>query len=390
MRFPRYELRGPASGWPAPAIALVILTAVAGCNGDAEPEPVIGGTSQPATVDQPVSPGSSPAAAQTSPVPRTSPAPPPNPVVTGEAAAGLGVPWAMARLPDGGTLVTERDTAEVKLIAGGQVTTLGVIQDALEAGGEGGLLGVAVGPEFEADARVFLYYTSSEDNRVVSVTYTDGALGDPEPVITGIPKANIHNGGRIRFGPDGYLYIGTGDASNRDSAQDPESLGGKILRLTPDGDPAPGNPFGNAVYSLGHRNVQGLAWDSAGGLWASEFGPDRDDELNLITPGGNYGWPAVTGAPGNTEYTDARVVWPSTATSSPSGLAIVGDVAYVGGLRGERLWQVPLGAETVGKPVSHFEGAYGRLRETIAVADDELWVATNEGANSRILRVEVQ
>ena len=148
----------------------------------------------------------------------------------------------------------------------------------------------------------------------------------PRNVISpGFPKAATHNGGRIRFGPDGYLYVGTGDSQRREQPQDRAALGGKILRLTPDGRPAPGNPFGdNPVYSLGHRNVQGLAWDSAGRLWASEFGPDVNDELNLIVPGGNYGWPEVTGAPHRPGFLDAKVVWPSTADSSPSGLEIVG------------------------------------------------------------------
>ena len=121
------------------------------------------------------------------------------------------------------------------------------------------------------------------------------------------------------------------------------ALGGKILRLTPRDAPRRAIPFGdNPVYSLGHRNVQGLAWDSAGRLWASEFGPDVDDELNLIVPGGNYGWPEVTGAPHRAGFLDAKVVWPSTAESSPSGLEIVGDTAYLGALRGQRLWAVPL------------------------------------------------
>lgn len=296
----------------------------------------------------------------------------------------------MALLPDGSLLVTERDSAEVKRIQDGVVEVVAVIEDAVAAGGEGGLLGIAVSPDFADEQRVFLYYTSGVDNRVVSMAYDGERLSGAEEVLTGIPRANIHNGGRIKFGPDGYLYVGTGDAAEDGNAQDQASLGGKILRVTAQGDPAPGNPFGTAVYSLGHRNVQGLAWDSEDRLWASEFGPDRDDELNLIVPGGNYGWPTVTGAPGDDNFLDAQVVWPSTATSSPSGLAIVEDVAYVGGLRGERLWRVPLADGSAGEPVSFFDSAYGRLRDTIAGADGGLLIATNEASGSRILQVDMQ
>jgi glucose/arabinose dehydrogenase len=296
----------------------------------------------------------------------------------------------MALLPDGSLIVTERDTAEVKRIVDGEVEVIGVIEDALAAGGEGGLLGVAVPPDFLNEPRLYLYYTGPDDNRVVSVTYDEDGLGKTEEVVTGIPKANIHNGGRIKFGPDGYLYIATGDASNAENAQDRASLGGKILRVDADGAPAPGNPFGSAVYSLGHRNLQGLAWDSEGRLWASEFGPDRDDELNLVVPGGNYGWPAVTGAPGNSNFIDAQVVWPSTGTSSPSGMAIVDDVAYIGGLRGERLWRVTLADGSAGDPASFLDGTHGRLRDTIAGAEGELLIATNEAGGSRILRAGMQ
>ncbi len=177
----------------------------------------------------------------------------------------------------------------------GPAATVGKVPDVVP-GGEGGLLGLALSPDFAADRYLYAYFTAQEDNRIARVRLEgSGArlgLGATEVVFTGIPKASTHNGGRIRFGPDGYLYVGTGDSQRRGQPQDRNALGGKILRITPDGRPAPGNPFGdNPVYSLGHRNVQGLDWDSAGRLWASEFGPDVDDELNLVVPGGNYGWP---------------------------------------------------------------------------------------------------
>lgn len=313
--------------------------------------------------------------------------------VTGTVVEGLSSPWSMALLPDGTVLLSERDTAAIKLIDDGDVSMIGTVAN-VRPGGEGGLLGIAVAPTFEQDRYLYAYYTSASENRIVRMKYNSpgkgsGSLGEQEVLLDGIPKSFIHNGGRIKFGPDGMLYAGTGDATLQDEAQDEESLAGKILRLTPDGEPAKGNPFGdNPVYSLGHRNVQGLAWDSAGRLWASEFGPDVDDELNLIEPGSNYGWPEVTGAPGVAGFVDAQVVWPSTATSSPSGMTIVDDVAYIGGLRGQRLWEVPLTDGAAGNPVSHFRDEYGRLRDVITGHDGALWVTTDGAENQRILRLE--
>lgn len=314
--------------------------------------------------------------------------------VTGTAADGLTTPWSMALLPNGAVLLSERDTAAIKLVDDDDVRRVGTV-DGVEPGGEGGLLGIAVADTFEQDHYLYAYYTSASDNRIVRMKYDAGeadsgnALGDQEVLLDGIPKASIHNGGRIKFGPDGMLYAGTGDATRQDQAREAKSLAGKILRITPEGEPAPGNPFGdNPVYSLGHRNVQGLAWDSAGRLWASEFGPEIDDELNLIEPGSNYGWPEVTGAPGIQGFVDAQVVWPSTATSSPSGMAIVDNVAYIGGLRGERLWEVPLVDGAAGNPISHFRDQHGRLRDVITGPEGALWVATDGSENQSILRVE--
>ncbi|HBH59269.1 MAG TPA: glucose sorbosone dehydrogenase [Arthrobacter bacterium] len=293
----------------------------------------------------------------------------------------LHIPWAAVFLPDGTAIISERDTALLKAVRDGQATTLGQVPG-VAPDGEGGLLGLALSPGFPADKYLYVYFTSAQDNRIARLELTekpDGSLafGDPEVVFTGIPKASTHNGGRIRFGPDGFLYVGTGDSQRREQPQDPNALGGKILRLTPEGDPAPGNPFGNAVYSLGHRNVQGLAWDSAGRLWASEFGPDVNDELNLIQPGANYGWPAVTGAPHREGYRDAKVVWPSTADSSPSGLEIVGSTAFLGALRGERLWTVPLSGEEAGAPVAYFTREYGRIRDVVRTPDGGFWLLSN-------------
>lgn len=296
---------------------------------------------------------------------------------------GLQLPWSTVFLPDGTAIISERDSAELKSVKDGETALLGRMPGVVP-GGEGGLLGLAVSPDYSSDGLLYAYFTSQADNRIARFTLTrtepGGSLelGRPETVFSGIPKASTHNGGRIRFGPDGNLYVGTGDSQRRDQPQDPNALGGKILRITKDGKPAPGNPFGdNPVYSLGHRNVQGLDWDDAGRLWSSEFGPDVDDELNLIRPGGNYGWPDVTGAPGRTGFIDAKVVWPSTAESSPSGLEIVGSTAYLGALRGQRLWAVPLDGENAGNPVSHFTGKFGRIRDVSLAPDGTLWMLTN-------------
>lgn len=294
---------------------------------------------------------------------------------------GLQIPWAAVFLPEGTAVISERDSGLLKAVRGGRSATIGKVPGVVP-GGEGGLLGLALSPAFESDHLLYFYFTSGRDNRIARAVLTEGgdgelSVGSPEVIFTGIPNASTHNGGRIRFGPDGLLYVGTGDSQRREQPQDPNALGGKILRLTPEGRPAPGNPFGNAVYSLGHRNVQGLAWDSAGRLWASEFGPDVNDELNLILPGANYGWPQVTGAPHREGFQDAKVVWPSTAESSPSGLEIVGSTAYLGALRGQRLWTVPLDGEEAGDPVAYFTREYGRIRDVIQAPDGRFWLLTN-------------
>jgi glucose/arabinose dehydrogenase len=313
-----------------------------------------------------------------------SPAAPHAPRVAERLDVGLTLPWSTVFLPDGTAVISERDSALLKGVpagASGSAETIGKVPGVVP-GGEGGLLGLALSPGFATDRYLYAYFTAQADNRVARIRLNDSngrlSLGTPDVVFTGIPKASTHNGGRIRFGPDGFLYVGTGDSQRRDQPQDPKALGGKILRLTPEGQPAPGNPFGNnPVYSLGHRNVQGLDWDSAGRLWASEFGPDVDDELNLIVLGGNYGWPMATGAPHMAGFLDAKVVWPSTADSSPSGLAIVGTTAYLGALRGQRIWSVPLQGEFAGPPVAYFTNQYGRIRDISLAPDGRLWALTN-------------
>ncbi|MDP9865484.1 MULTISPECIES: PQQ-dependent sugar dehydrogenase [Streptosporangium] len=288
----------------------------------------------------------------------------------------LAVPWGLAFLPGGDALVTERDTARLlRVTAAGRTTEVGTV-DGVRPDGEGGLLGVAVSPTFEKDRLVFLYFTSARDNRIVRYRY-DRSLTGATVILDGIPKGAIHNGGRLAFGPDGYLYATTGETGDRALAQALGSLAGKILRMTPDGRPAPGNPFGNVIWSYGHRNVQGLAWDPSGRLYASEFGSDAFDEINLIRKGGNYGWPEVEGVGGGSRYVDPVVTW-STDEASPSGMAYADGSLWVGALRGARLWQVPLAADgTAGTPVARFEGRYGRLRAVAAAPGGLLWIGTS-------------
>jgi glucose/arabinose dehydrogenase len=244
-------------------------------------------------------------------------------------------------------------------------------------GGEGGLLGLAVSPGFAADRLVYLYYTSATDNRIVRARYTGGQLGAQEVVLSGLPNGTIHNGGRIAFGPDGMLYAGVGETGNAALAQDLGSLGGKILRMTPTGQPAPGNPFGTLVWTYGHRNVQGLAWDAQGRMFATEFGQNRLDEINRIEAGDNYGWPIVEGTGGGANFTDPLLTW-TTAEASPSGLAALGGNLYAAALRGRRLWQVPLTPTGgVGTPTALLDGQFGRLRTAVAAPDGTLWATTS-------------
>jgi len=292
-------------------------------------------------------------------------------------ARNLQVPWAIAFLPGGDALVTERDSARLlRVTPQGRVSTVGTVPG-VEPSGEGGLLGVAVSPSFGRDRLVYVYFSTGTDNRIARFRYSGGGIGPLDTVLTGIPHAGIHNGGRLAFGPDGMLWATTGEHAEPGISQDRDSLGGKILRMTPDGRPAAGNPFGTLVWTYGHRNVQGMAWDSAGRMYATELGQNRFDEINRILKGRNYGWPVVEGAGHDGRYTDPQLTWP-TEEASPSGAAIAGGSLWVAALRGMRLWQVPLdGAGAVGTPTAHFTGEFGRLREVVRAPDGSLWVTTS-------------
>ena len=311
-------------------------------------------------------------------------------------ASGLEVPWGVAFLPGGDALVSERTTGRILRLpaAGGRPREVMRLQGVDTGAGEGGLLGLAVSPDYRQDGLVYAYYTSADDNRIVRFRLG----GATRPVLTGLQRGLVHDGGRIAFGPDGMLYVGTGDAGNGAVAQDPESLNGKILRLRPDGGVPDDNPFPTSpVWSVGHRNVQGLAWDAQGRLWETELGENQADEVNLIRPRRNYGWPQVEGR-GDTaggRYTNPVVTWP-TSEASPSGAAVARGALYVGALRGERLWRVPLDGARAGEPQALLAGRFGRLRTVVVAPDGALWVTTSNRdgrgapaeADDRILRVQ--
>ena len=323
-------------------------------------------------------------------------------VETTVVAAGLEAPWDLVFTPDGEALVSERDSSRLLSIdSSGNVEELQRLPE--NGTGEGGLLGIALSPNYESDGYIYAYYTTDTDNRV-----TRFRLGeDPEPILTGIPVLTYHNGGRIAFGPDGNLYVGTGDAGDTSNSQDLNSLGGKILRVTPDGDVPADNPFSNSpIYSYGHRNVQGLAWDEGGQLYATEFGQNRYDEVNRIQPGGNYGWPAVEGEGGffaSGEYIDPIATW-ATSEASPSGAAILKNGAipqwegsfFMAALRGQRLYRLALGPDgTVTEQEELLLGQAGRLRHVVQAPDGSLWVLTSNrdgrgtpiATDDRILRL---
>jgi glucose/arabinose dehydrogenase len=355
-------------------VMLVLLCAACGQssqdsgNGGGEPEPIDPGEKTEKTEKTADATGSGEATTER--------------VEVSTLATDLEVPWSFAFLPDGDALVTERDSGRLLRVSPyGEVRE---VQTLPEGGsGEGGLLGVAVSPDYEEDHYVYAYYTTRRDNRVVRFR-----LGEqPQPILTGIPVNTYHDGGRIKFGPDGMLYVSTGDAGDTGNSQDRSSLGGKILRIEPDGSVPPDNPFpGNPVYSYGHRNVEGLAWDADGQLYASEFGQDTWDEVNRIEAGENYGWPEIEGRGGEDEgYIDPLTVWP-TSEASPSGAEIMVDGAipqwegdlFVTALRGERLWHLELNdkGEIIGRQ-KLLDGEVGRIRDVAQAPDGSLWVSTS-------------
>ena len=347
---------------------------------------VVGCTAGPAGEPAPIpSPTSSPSTA-----PSAGPVGPLQPVGTPKVlASGLVTPWSILRLDsertaadddDGAsTLISERDTGMIKeLTAAGTLREAGTVAGVVP-GGEGGLLGIEAFYEGET-TWIYAYFTAASDNRIVRMKLTgtpgDYSLGAAHVILSGLAKAGNHDGGRIKIGPDGLLYATVGDAGQSQRAQDKGSLNGKILRMRLDGSVPDDNPFpGSLVYSFGHRNAQGLAWDADGRLWASEFGQNTWDELNIISPGQNYGWPIVEGIGNVDGYVNPVYQW-TTAEASPSGLAYLSDSLFMAALRGQRLWAIYPEPEQV-DAVSWFQGEYGRLRDAVPGPNGTLWVLTS-------------
>jgi glucose/arabinose dehydrogenase len=356
---------------PAWVVAVSAAVLTAACSGDPATTGPVTAPSVRSTSSTTSSASSTPSSSMPAETSSTSPA-----TRTQVLADHLDVPWGLAFLPDGSALVTLRDRAQLLHLSPGRApVVLGTIPG-VEPAGEGGLLGVAVSPGYATDHEVFVYYTAADDNRVARLTVTGGRASRPQAVLTGIRKAGNHNGGRLAFGPDGYLYVSTGDAGDSQDSQRKGSLNGKILRITKDGRPAPGNPFGNAVWSWGHRNVQGMAWAPDGTMYASEFGQDTWDELNLIRSGRNYGWPVVEGRAGRSGFVDPLRQWP-TSEASPSGIAWADGSIWMAALRGESLWRIPVSGNGSGTPQRLLEGRYGRLRDVVLAPDGRLWLLTS-------------
>ncbi|MFD4791778.1 PQQ-dependent sugar dehydrogenase, partial [Streptomyces sp. NPDC058459] len=319
-----------------------------------------------------------------------------------QIATDTDIPWGLVTLPDGTVLYNRRDAHDIIHLnpATGAKKTVGTVPGVDETDGEGGLLGLAISATYSSDHWLYIMHTSPTDNRIVRIKLTGDKLdvSSEQTLLSGILRNKFHNGGRLRFGPDGKLYATTGDAQNGDNAQNKNSLNGKILRLNPDGTVPADNPFGNYVWSYGHRNPQGLAFDSQGRLWEQEFGNAIMDETNLVTKGGNYGWPAcegTSGTCGTAGYIAPKHTYP-TAEGSCSGIAVVRDVLYVACERGTRMYREVISGSDLTAVQTYFNGTYGRLRTVEPAPDGGLWLTTsNDGdkdsipdnSNEKILHV---
>lgn len=292
----------------------------------------------------------------------------------------LAIPWEIAFLPDGSLLVTERPGRLVRVLPESHqsVPVAGVAHV-----GEGGLLGLTLDPEYAQNGWIYLYSTTREGGRLTNrieryvFDENENALRDRTVILSDIPGASNHDGGRIAFGPDGHLYITTGDAEVPDSAQSTSAVSGKILRIHKDGSVPADNPFGNAVYSYGHRNPQGLAWDARGRLWSTEHGPSGtqtgNDEVNLIQAGGNYGWPMIRGTQTAEGMIAPLLESGRASTWAPADALVVDDLLFFTGLRGQALYTARISGENLTDFMAHFEGEYGRLRAVVASPDGE-WI----------------
>lgn len=318
-------------------------------------------------------------------------------------AENLEIPWDFVFLPDGDMLVNERPGNLLRVSLEGNTTTIQNIEGVVHLG-EGGLLGIELHPEFEKNSWIYLYLTSRTPegkltNRIERYVLNGNILSQKTLILDGIAGAQYHDGGKMAFGPDGYLYVTTGDATDESSAQNRNSLAGSILRITESGEPAPGNPFNNEVYSYGHRNPQGITWDDTGQLWATEHGPSGTqtgyDELNRIVSGGNYGWPEVRGEENRPGMIAPVVQSGKTDTWAPAGIAYWDGSLFFTGLRGEALYEAHIQLDNSIILQQHFRGEFGRLRAIKIGPDDMLYLTTsntdgrgnsNEG-DDKIIRI---
>ncbi len=300
-------------------------------------------------------------------------------------AENLSIPWEVAFLPDGDMLVTERVGNLLRIGKNKKVIKI----DGVKHVGEGGLLGLAIHPSFSTNQFIYIYLTTEVEGGLINrveryrLNLENDTLSDKKIIIEQIPGSSLHDGGRIAFGPDKFLYVTTGDAGNEELSQDAGSLAGKILRVRDDGSIPADNPYNNAVYSYGHRNSQGIIWDSKGNLWSTEHGRSGIasglDELNLIKKGKNYGWPTIQG-----EETKEGMVSPAIQsgpdeTWAPAAAAYLSGSIFFAGLRGESLYEAKISPE--GQKVvsikTHFQEDFGRLRAVTVGPDGYLYISTS-------------
>jgi glucose/arabinose dehydrogenase len=313
---------------------------------------------------------------------------------------GLDTPWEIAFLPDGRALITERPGRVRVLSDDGELRARPAAEVAVDEIGEGGLLGIALDPDFERNRLIYLYRTLGGENQVVRFRLADDELREERVVVDGIPAAAIHDGGRIRFGPDRRLYVATGDAGSSQLAQDEASPAGKLLRVDVRG--LRGDGARPEVHSLGHRNPQGFDWEpGTGRLVASEHGPSANDEINVVERGGNYGWPEVEGSDHGEFSAPLRVyedqtLAPSGATFVPQGSGAWSGDLLVACLAGEQLRRLRIDGERVTLDQPLLEGRLGRLRTVVAAPDGALYALTSnrDGRGSprdgddRVVRIE--
>lgn len=311
-------------------------------------------------------------------------------------AQNLTIPWGMGFLPNGDFIFCERN-GNLNTIKQGETAVQTLLRRTIIPQGEGGLLGLAIDPQFSSNNYIYIYETANSSNRVVRLRYIGGTVTEDAIIVANIPYATYHDGGGLAFGPDGYLYIGTGDTGNGANSQDLNTLAGKILRVDRDGNAAPGNPFSSRIWSYGHRNVQGFAWNPQGEMIATEHGPSGEngwrahDEINHIIAGRNYGWPLVYGDM-QSDTLEEPIYQSGDDTWAPSGIAYIQGSQWgawqntfvVGALKGERLIRFGVNANGTanGMMSDTLKGEYRRLRNVTQAPDGSIYFCSSNLTNS--------